>query len=183
MAPRRCANAPSLARLIGANPDTILKLASSDPKGKAIKLTEATLAKAAAKRPWNAALKTLCWHIGECFVKVSGKEADIYGKLYLIRKEYEQRRNEAGDLKDQAATKLVKYNIGKTTDAYGYYSKGFLPPAHIHARAKRWTVKLFLAHWHWVAFESTFGTPPPFPYVIEHMGHVDLLAPPNWPMD
>jgi hypothetical protein len=173
---------PSLARLIGTSPDTLLKLASSDSKGKALKLTETTLARAAAKRPWNAALKTLCWHIGESFVKVSGKDDDVYGKLYLIRKDYEQKRNESGALADQAAAKLDKYKIGKETDAYGYYSKGFLPPAHIHARAKRWTVKLFLAHWQWVAWESETGQPPALPYVIEHMGHMDLLAPPNWPM-
>lgn len=173
---------PSLARIIGTKPDTLLKLASSDPEGKALKLTEASLSRAAAKRPWNAALKTLCWHIGECFVKVSGKDDDVYGKLYLIRKDYEQQRNVSGALKDQASQKLANYRIGKDTDAYGYYSKGFLPPAHIHARAKRWAVKLFLAHWQWVAWESETGQPPALPYVIEHMGHIDLLAPPNWPM-
>ena len=171
---------PSLARIIGTMPETLLRLSSSDPKGKALKLTESTLARASAKRPWNAGLKALCWKIGECFVKVSGNDSDIYGKLYLIRKDYEQQRNLAGKLADQAAAKLKNYRIGKDTDAYGYYSEGFLSPAHIHARAKRWTVKLFLAHWHWVAWESEFGIPPAKPYVIEHMGHVHLIAPPNW---
>lgn len=57
-----------------------------------------------------------------------------------------------------------------------------LPPAHIHARAKRWGVKLFLAHYHHVAYEVQHGAPPPKPYVISILGHGDYLAPPGWPM-
>lgn len=57
-----------------------------------------------------------------------------------------------------------------------------LPPARIYLRAKRIPVKLFLAHWQHVAWETKFNTAPPRPFVIEHMGHVDYLAPPNWPM-
>jgi hypothetical protein len=134
------------------------------------------------KRPWNAALKTLCWKIGESFVKVSGREDDFYGKLYLHRKQYEQARNDSGQLADQAARKLERFNIGKTTDAYKAYAAGKLPPAHIHARAKRWAVKLFLAHYHHVAWTLETGTPPPKPYVISVLGHADMIAPPNFPM-
>jgi hypothetical protein len=173
---------PALARLIGTKAETLLKFATTDAKGKEIKFTEGTLAKAAAKRPWNASLKTLCWHIGESFVKVSHNEKDIYGKLYLERKDYEQSRNALGELKDQAAAKLEKCKIGKDTEAYGYYSKGFLPPAHIHARAKRWTVKLFLAHWHEVAYMVEYQTAPPNPYAMERLGHAHIIHAPNWPM-
>jgi len=131
--------------------------------------------KKGTKRPWNAALKTLCWKIGESFVKVSGNEADIYGKLYIHRKEIEAEKNARGDFADQAAAKLDKYKIGKTTEAYGHYSTGKLPPAHIHARAKRWAVKLFLAHYHEIAYRERFGTEPPKPYVMEHLGHVHYI--------
>ena len=132
------------------------------------------------KRPWNAALKTLCWKIGESFVKVSGREGDFYGKLYIQRKEFEQARNDSGTLADQAARKLERFNIGKSTDAYKAYAGGKLPPAHIHARAKRWAVKLFLAHYHHVAWTLATGTPPPKPYVISILGHADFIAPPNF---
>ena len=33
------------------------------------------------KRPWNGALKRLCWLIGESFTKVSNNPGDIYGKI------------------------------------------------------------------------------------------------------
>ena len=132
------------------------------------------------KRPWNAALKTLCWKVGESFVKVSGNEHDFYGKLYLQRKAIEQARNDSGALADQAAAKLKKFKIGKATDAYRAYSSGKLPPAHVHARAKRWVVKLFLAHYQEVAWTLATGTAPPKPYVISILGHADYIAPPNW---
>lgn len=135
-----------------------------------------------SKRPWNAKLKVLCWLAGESFVKVSNNEKDVYGHLYAVRKEQEQERNEAGAFAEQAAAVLANKKIGKDTDAYKAYSVGKLPPAHIHARAKRYAVKLFLAHYHHVAYETQYDAPPPKPYVLEHMGHVDYKAPPNWPM-
>jgi len=134
------------------------------------------------ERRRNAGLKCLCWKIGESFVKVSGRPDDFYGQLYLQRKQIEQERNEAGKFADQAPYKLERFNIGKSTDAYQAYAAGKLPPAHIHARAKRWVVKLFLAHYHHVAWTLATGTPPPKPYVISILGHADMIQPPNFPM-
>ncbi len=134
------------------------------------------------KRPWNAELKTLCWKIGESFVKVSNNEADIYGHIYANRKELESLRNAEGMFADQAEAKLAKFKIDRSTDAYKAYSTGKLPPAHIHARAKRYAVKLFLAHWHHVAFEVRYGCPPPKPYILTQEGHAHYVAPPGWPM-
>lgn len=105
-----------------------------------------------------------------------------YGHIYLHRKAQEIDRNESGQFSDQAAKTLDRKRIGKTTDAYKAYSKGRLPDARIHLRAQRYAVKRFLAHFHHVLHESRLGTPPPTPYVIEHLGHVDYVGPPNWPM-
>ena len=135
------------------------------------------------KRPFNAKLKTLCWKIGESFVKVCNNDKDIYGKVYAERKSDETARNEAGMFADQAAAKLEKFNIGKDTDAYAAYIQGKLPPAHIHARAKRYAVKLFLSHYQHVAYMVEYGEEPPKPYILNQPNHVHYLAPPNWPMD
>jgi hypothetical protein len=135
-----------------------------------------------AKRPWNASLKTLCWKIGESFVKVSTNDDDVYGHLYVARKAYEQQRNEAGALADQAAAKLEKFRIGKGTEARKAYEAGRLPPAHVHARAKRWAVKLFLAHYQAVAYRDHFGTDAPKPYILTREGgHAHEITVPNWP--
>jgi hypothetical protein len=131
------------------------------------------------KRPWNADLKTLCWKIGECFVKVSGYEDDYYGKVYISRKQWEVAQNEAGAYAAQAASVLVKKNIGKETEAFKHYSAGRLPPAHVHARSKRYAVKLFLSHYQLVSWYVAHEELPPKPYAIEHKGHAHIIPPPN----
>lgn len=150
-----------------------------DKTGEPMKPTKENVAKAIARRPWNGKLKTLCWKIGESFVKVSGSEKDVYGHLYLERKAYEQRKNEAGEYAEQAAATLAKSPHHKQKEVY---AQGRLPDGRIHMRCQRWAVKLFLAHWHHVAHEVELGAPPPSPYVIEHMGHSGITGPPNWPM-
>jgi hypothetical protein len=132
------------------------------------------------KRPFNGQLKTLCWKISDSFVKLSGRDDAYYGKKYRERKAYELARNEGGELRDQAATKLERFNIGKTTDAYKAYSAGKLPPAHIDMRARRWAVKLFLSHLHQRWHEQVIG-PVPKPFAIEHRGHAHVMDPPQVP--
>ena len=129
------------------------------------------------KRPFNANLKTLCWKLGESFVKVSGNPNAVYGLIYKERKEQEVAKNEAGDFAEQAKEKLEKYNIGKTTDAYKAYSTGKLPPAHVHGKARRYAVKMFLSHLHEIWYEHHHGEAPPAPYVMAHAEHVHKLEP------
>ena len=131
--------------------------------------------KKGTKRPFNASLKTLCWKLGESFVKVSGKETAVYGHLYKERKAEELERNERKEFAEQAAVKLEKFNIGKTTDAYKAYSVGKLPPAHIHARAKRYAVKMFISHLHEAWYTHHYQRPAPAPYVFAHAGHVHKM--------
>lgn len=125
------------------------------------------------RRPWNAQLKTLCWKIGESFVKVSNRKDDVYGKIYIQRKAYEIARNETGYNREVALEKAKK--VGKATDAYKSYSIGKLPPAHVHARAKRYAVKLFLSHWFEAAYQFEFGVAPPLPYPIAILGHAHKI--------
>jgi hypothetical protein len=164
-----------------------------------------------SRRPWNASLKTLCWKIGESFVKVQNKDKDVYGKLFVARKQYEWRRNLAGENEGAAETMLKVKDFKKDTQAKKWYSGYFdpeyiaevlkqdspnwlnlkpstitpkpewrmLPPGQINQRAKRWTVKIFLSHYHHVAYEIVMGQAPPKPYVFDHMGHADFLQPPN----
>ncbi len=132
------------------------------------------------KRPYNAALKTLCWHIGQCFMRFSKNEKDYYGHLYQERKVQEIRRNEAGEFANQAAKILKEKRFDKKTDAYKAYIIGKLPPAHVDARARRWVVKIFLSHVHAVWFQIEFGRPAPEPYALAITGHAHLITPPDF---
>ena len=129
-------------------------------------------------RPWNAKLKVHVWKIGQSFAMVKNHDEDIYGHVMEARKEYEQDRNEKLLYVDQAIKGLERVN--KDTDAFIWYSMGMLPPQQLQTRAERYAVKLFLSHYHHVAYEIRYGTPPPKPYILNQDGHTHFVTPPNW---
>lgn len=134
------------------------------------------------KRPHNARLKVICYHIGECFKRGSGSEKSSYGPFYRDRKELEVKRNEAGEFRDQAEQTLKDKKIGKQTDAYKWYKEGKLPPARLDMRACRYAAKIFLSHWWQVAYEIKHGKVPPPPWILTQKPHTSIVAVPNWPM-
>ncbi len=165
-----------LTDIFGINPNEFVIHAR---KTFCVGVTPETLTKEIKRLPWNAELKSLCaFKLGESFVKVQNNPNDIYGKLYATRKAQEQTRNDALEFRDIA---LQRANtVSKSTEAYRHYSAGKLPPAHIHARARRYAVKIFLSHLHEVWYEMHFGKQPPAPYAMVHLGHTDYIPPPNW---
>ena len=132
------------------------------------------------KRPWNAALKVLCWKLGVSFMKTHNRDGAYYGQAYKRRKELEIARNEAGDNAEWAAHILEEKNWKKDNITRRAYESGKLPAAQVDARARRWAVKLFLSHFQQVLFESTFKKQAPKPWIIAFGGHVDYLEPPGW---
>lgn len=143
-------------------------------------VTRSALRNVLARRPWNADLKVLCWKIGDCIVKFSNNPKSYYGPLYKQRKAKEQEMNARGAFKDQADHILATKNFSRDTKAREAYEKGMLPDGHIHQRAARFATKVFLAHWHQVAFETTFNRPASLPYVTTVMLHEDYMVPPGY---
>ncbi len=94
---------------------------------------------------WNNKLKTHGWKIGEQFVKTKGKYRNLYDKYKAYEKE-----NHPEEIKE-----------GKKT----LYTKG-----HIHARAKRKVVKVFLSHL-WLKWRELEGLPVSKPYCEEYLNH------------
>lgn len=131
------------------------------------------------RRPWNADLKVLCWKLGDSFVKVSGRDDALYGRMYRDRKRYELERDERGGNADTAARTLEERKIADAATR-ATYTAGRLPAGRLDLRARRWAVKLFLSHWHHVAFVDTYGEAPPRPYVLtQEGGHAHYIAPPT----
>src|SRR5262245_29149371 len=125
------------------------------------------------KRPYNAELKQITWHLGQCFMKQSNDPDCFYGKLYRQRKQFEIERNEAGANAEKAAA--FKVSEGATKAVKDKLKSGRLPDFNIDARARRYAVKIFLSHlhalWHW----TKFGTHAPIPYAIEWGGHAHVI--------
>jgi hypothetical protein len=132
------------------------------------------------KRPYNAELKTLCWKIGQSFMKFSGKNECFYGQLYKQDKARRIAKNEAGDYADFAKSILQKKNF-KANQTRSKLESGILSDAQIDAQARRFAVKIFLSHYHAVAYQAHHGEPAPRPYIIAHGDHVHEIAIPNNP--
>ena len=168
------------ARIIGRNSESLERDATTDFRTGEVKdPTKARCIAAMARIPYNRQLKTLCWKVGDSFVKVSNRPGAFYGRIYRDRKALEMERNGVGVFADQAEHKLATFNIGKSTEAYKHYSAGKLPPAHIDMRARRYAVKLFLSHLHDRWYRLEYGTPPPKPYPIAHLDHAHYVDPPG----
>jgi hypothetical protein len=129
------------------------------------------------KRPYNAELKQLCWHLGQCFMKQSNDPDCYYGKLYRQRKQFEIERNETGKNAERAKVFKVRPTASKAVK--DKLKSGKLPDFNIDDRARRYAVKIFLSHlhaiWHWDRFKKH----APTPYVIEFGGHAHTLEIPH----
>ena len=157
---------------------TVEEVDDTKPK----KRTKESLIKAVSFRPWNAELKTLCWKIGQSFVKVCNNENDVYGKIYITRKAYETEKNEEGEYKDRAAKALRGKDFDKSTIAYKCYIEGKIPPGQIQQSAERIATKIFLSHLQYVWYKEKFGKEPPKPFAIAILGHAHEIKVPNYPI-
>jgi hypothetical protein len=133
-------------------------------------------------RPFNAELKTLCWKIGQSFMKFSGKDECFYGQLYKQDKARRVAKNEAGDYTD-FANSILSTNNFKVNQTRKTLESGKLSDAQIDAQARRFAVKIFLSHYHAVAYQAYHGNPAPRTYVIAHGDHVHEIAIPNNPFE
>jgi len=168
-------------------PENLIEATGKDGKkifyskdGKEYSFKKEDIIAQCSKRPYNAKLKTLLWKLGQSFVKVSNNPNDFYGKIYQQRKAYEQEKNERKEYKEQAEQKAKI--VGKTTEAYKYYSQGMLPPAHIQARAERYAVRIFISHLHKVMYMVEYGVEPPKPFALAILNHAHEIEVPNLDM-
>ena len=134
------------------------------------------------KRPWNARLKVIAFHIGECFKRTHNSEKSFYGPIYAERKELEESRNNNKAFADQAREALSSRNIGKGTEAYKWYKQGMLPPGRLDRRACRYATKLFISHWWQVLYQITYKKEPPPPWILTQEPHARIIPVPGWPM-
>ena len=135
-------------------------------------------------RPWNASLKTLCWKIGQSFMKfstatdkVTGSPSCFYGNLYRKQKEFLVDKNQNKGFEDNSK-KILSAKKFRNAEVKAKYESGMLPDGHIDSMARRWAVKLFLSNFHelWCKIE---GIPCPQPYVMSHLGHVHHIIQPD----
>lgn len=123
---------------------------------------------------YNARLKVLCFKIGESFVKVSGKEGAVYGKLYAQFKEEEIRKNDSGLYKEAAQRELDAKKFKTDNVTKKRLLEGKLSDGHLHARAKRRATKIFLSHY-WEQGRKAKGLPITEPFAMQILNHTGKI--------
>ncbi|SRR5712691_2551666 len=153
---------------------TLVKIAMSDRDGNPQPLTTKSLSAALAKRPYNAQLKQICWHLGECFKRTSHSTQSFYGRIYREHKAVVVARNERGEYAERA-----KVFFTKSADIRKTLEEGKLPAGNLDSQATRYAAKIFLSHVHAVMYWDRFGQAPPKPFAIEILGHADEIKIPG----
>ena len=92
-------------------------------------------------------------------------------------------KNANGDYKEQTAYDLAHKYKDKSTVAYKACQAGMLLQAQILARARRWTIKLFVSHLHEYWYSMHYGEPPAKPYAIAILGHAHHIHFGDYPAD
>ena len=121
------------------------------------------------KLTYNSQLRSLCWRLATSLMRGGGKFYDYYLKE---KDKYYQSYIGKG-MQIVPATSLPKEK-GKRYEPENVLSEG-----HLHNRALRKMIKLFLCLL-WVVWREEQGLPVTKPYVIEKLGHHALIDP--WEM-
>jgi hypothetical protein len=97
----------------------------------------------------------------------------VYGKLYAQFKAEEIRRNDSGMYAEAAAKELATKKITDSFTAKAL-KDGRLIDGHLHSRAKRRAVKIFLSHY-WTKGREAAGLPIRLPYPIGVLNHDGMI--------
>jgi hypothetical protein len=135
------------------------------------------------KRPYNAAMKQLCYHFGECMKRTSNSPDSFYGAIYQSRKKFLVKRNNEGYNAERAKiyhTKETSSKVGKTSaEVRKTLAAGKLPGGNLDRQACNYTAKIFLSHLHAVMYWDRFGKIPPKPFGIAILGHAHEIRIPH----
>lgn len=104
------------------------------------------------KSHFNRKLKSICWLIGEQFIR---QQTPGYAEIYY----------------DEKARLRQKYPEKIKVNGKWKYNDG-----HLHNMAKRKMIKIFLQHV-WVKWRECEGLPVSNPYVQDILGHTNIIGP------
>ena len=117
------------------------------------------------KRPYNARLKQLCWHFGECAKRTHNAADSFYGKLYASYKAKVEARNEAGGFAEKSATFVTK----DPKEQKKIRASGIVPPHYLDKMANRYAAKIFLSHLHAIMYWDHLQESPA--QALRHRAH------------
>ena len=132
------------------------------------------------KVSFNGELKNICWKIGLNFAKYANRTKCFYGQLYLRDR---TRRTEDNNnlMYADRAYELLDNVSSKNKPNIASLSMGKLPQEQIDAQARRFAIKMFLSHYHAIAYQEYYNTVPDSPSFIYIDGEKEEVQIPNNP--
>jgi hypothetical protein len=132
------------------------------------------------KVAYNGELKNICWKIGLNFAKYANRSQCFYGKFYLQDLARRTESNNNFEYADRAQSIALNVDSKNKTNV-ALLSSGKLPQDQIDAQARRFAVKIFLSHYHAVAYQEHYGIEPDRPSIIYIDGTEQRISIPNNP--
>ena len=132
------------------------------------------------KAAYNGELKNICWKIGLNFSKYANRSKCFYGHLYLQDRARRTDNNNSLMYADKAY-ELLDNASSKNKPHFDTLSLGKLPQDQIDAQARRFAVKIFLSHYHAVAYQAHYNLVPDRPSFIYIDGEKQEVPIPNNP--
>jgi hypothetical protein len=129
------------------------------------------------KRPYCADMKQICFHMGECFKRLSGNPDALYPGLYKTQKRIVEERNRSGHYRERSQEYFTKSAEHKKV-----LEKGMLPQSNLDRQACNYAVKIFLSHLHAVMYWDHYGRAPSKPFAIQILGHTHEIKIPRLDM-
>lgn len=109
---------------------------------------------------WNNELKFMSNKLGEIFQSLQDNTQSIYGQLYSVDLERRISKNDLKEYAEKAEQILQSKHVDKNSTEYECLTEGYLSINHIEAQAKRFAVKIFLSHYHAIAYQENYGVKP-----------------------
>ena len=127
------------------------------------------------KSPYNRRLKSECYLVAEQFVR---QQTPLYAEIYYEEKERQSRLHPDPICSKCGAVARQKGKSWACPECSTSGGKIRFTPAHLHNRALRKTIKIFLQHF-WVKWREFEGLPVSEPYAQAVMGHTHIVSPPG----
>ncbi len=119
-----------------------------------------------SKLTFNSQLRSMCWRVANSLLRAKGP----YYRYYLNEKEKDLMKYANQGISIVPAEQLPKID-GKKQETEKIVSEG-----HVHNRALRKMIKLFLSHL-WLEWRKGEGLPVTDPYPIGVLGHDSMIKP------
>lgn len=118
-------------------------------------------------REFNLQLRSMCWRLGTSLMRAKGKYYDFY---------QEKKVADIAKIQQRGITILPQEELDRLKKKKNFDPTVYMSEGHVHGRALRKAIKLFLSHL-WVVWREAEGLTIAKPYAHAELGHQHYIDP------